>query len=119
MKLAVCSQGEGPDSLVDSRFGRCSGFVITDTETGETQYLPNPAISSAHGAGSGAVQALAKTGVRAVCAEHVGPNAYAGLSGVNIDVYRADGMRSVKDAIEAFKLGNLTRHESATTHPGH
>ena len=117
MKLAVCSQGEAPDSPIDSRFGRCSGFIIVDTETGETQYLSNGALDSAHGAGSAVVQTLADAGVKAVCAEHIGPNAYAGLSGMGIDMYRTEGSRSVKEAVEAFKLGNLTRHESATPHP--
>lgn len=117
MKLAVCSKGKTLESPVDSRFGRCSYFVIADTETGETDYLPNAAADVAHGAGSAVVQTLAEAGVKAVCAAHIGPNAYAGLSGMGIAMYRAEEPGLVKDAVEAFKLGNLAPHDAATVYP--
>jgi len=116
MKLAVCSQGKSLDSSVDPRFGRCACFVIVDTETGETQYLDNSAVSAAHGAGSAVVQSLADAGVEAVCAEHIGPNAFFGLSGMGIAMYRTEGLHSVKDAIETFKSGTLALHKEATTY---
>ncbi len=35
MKLAICAQGEGFQGQVDQRFGRCSYFVMVDTEKEE------------------------------------------------------------------------------------
>ncbi len=42
MKVAITSTGNSPDSMLDPRFGRCSWFVIYDTETGSTEFIPNP-----------------------------------------------------------------------------
>lgn len=119
MKLAVCSQGKGLDSPVDSRFGRCSYFVIVDTETEQAQSLPNNSVDAAHGAGTAVVQALAEAGVQAVCAEHIGPNAYSGLSGMGIAMYRAEGRGTVKGVIDAFQQGSLALHDGATNQPYH
>lgn len=35
LKLAICAQGEGFQGQVDQRFGRCSYFVMVDTEKEE------------------------------------------------------------------------------------
>lgn len=42
MKVAISSTGSSPDAKLDSHFGRCSFFVIYDTETAATEYIPNP-----------------------------------------------------------------------------
>ncbi len=115
MRLAVCSQGKDLESPVDSRFARCWGFVIFDTDTNESIYLVNSATSAAHGAGSAAVQALCDAGVEAVCAEHIGSNAYAVLAALGITMYRSEGAKCVRDAVLALKAGNLATHDSPTT----
>ena len=42
MKIAITSQGDQLDSVIDQRFGRCSYFVIYDTESKTTQFIQNP-----------------------------------------------------------------------------
>lgn len=117
MRIAVCSEGKTLNSPVDSRFGRCAYFVLVDTEAGNTECIPNAALDAVHGSGSAVVQTLADEGVKAVCAAHIGPNAYAGLWGMGIAMYRVDGSVSVGETVEAFKRGDLARHDAASIHP--
>ncbi|MEX0974048.1 MAG: NifB/NifX family molybdenum-iron cluster-binding protein [Bacillota bacterium] len=114
MKLAICSQGRGLDSRVDSRFGRCSYFNIIDTESGELETLSNASIEASHGAGTAVTQALASAGVQAVCAEHIGPNAYSALSAAGIAMYRSNESETVTDVVSAFRAGKLAPHSGAT-----
>lgn len=113
MKTAICSQGEGLSSPVDSRFGRCNYLVIVDTESGEVESVPNPAVASAHGAGPASVQFLSSKGVEAVLAQNVGPNAYSALEAAGISLYSMGG-NTVGEVLEEFKKGLLSTHRGAT-----
>jgi predicted Fe-Mo cluster-binding NifX family protein len=62
MKIAITSTGNSPDSTLDSRFGRCSYFVIYDTETQATEYIPNLNKENIEGAGPASVQVIASKG---------------------------------------------------------
>ncbi|HHX29349.1 MAG: NifB/NifX family molybdenum-iron cluster-binding protein [Bacillota bacterium] len=118
MKVAVCSQGDSLESKVDPRFGRCSHFIVFDTETGDTQAFANPSTSSAHGAAIATVQFLMSHGVEAVLARNIGPNAHSGLSAASILVYSPEG-DTVKDALEAYKQGRIREHSGATVDSHH
>lgn len=118
MKIAVCSQGEGLDAQVDSRFGRCPYFVIVDLESDHVKTIENPSVTSGHGAGTGAAQLLADEGVEAVCAHHVGPNAFAALDACGITMYTADPGKTVADVVQGIRDGKLSKHDSATGSPG-
>jgi len=113
MKIAISSIGENLDSDVDSRFGRCNTFIIVDTESMDFQAVSNAAVGSAHGAGIGAAQGIAKLGVKAVLTGHVGPNAHMALSKAGIQMY-VDASGTVGDAVEAFKRGDLKTVSSPT-----
>jgi predicted Fe-Mo cluster-binding NifX family protein len=62
MKVAITSSGNNPDSKLDSRFGRCSYFVIYDTETRGMEFLPNPYKEVEEGAGTSSVKLMASKG---------------------------------------------------------
>jgi predicted Fe-Mo cluster-binding NifX family protein len=72
MKIAITSTGATPDAMLDHRFGRCSYFVIYDTETRSTEYLPNPAKDAEEGAGPMAVQLVASRGVQKIVSGEFG-----------------------------------------------
>jgi predicted Fe-Mo cluster-binding NifX family protein len=113
MKVAVSSIGDGLDSNVDPRFGRCSKFLIVDTETMMSELLVNDSLSAAHGAGIGAAQKVASLGVKAVITGHVGPNAHMALSGAGIDIYTvSEG--TVREVVEKLKSGELKKTGSPT-----
>ncbi|MFO7722701.1 MAG: NifB/NifX family molybdenum-iron cluster-binding protein [Bacteroidales bacterium] len=72
MKVAITSTGNTPDALLDQRFGRCSYFVIYDTESKSMEYIPNPARDAEEGAGPVAVQLVASRGVQKIVSGEFG-----------------------------------------------
>lgn len=72
MKVAITSTGNSPDSKLDSRFGRCSYFVIYDTETHATEYIPNLNKENVEGAGPASVQLIASKGAEKVVSGEFG-----------------------------------------------
>ena len=72
MKVAITSEGNSPESKVDSRFSRCSFFVIYDTDDKSTEYIPNPNKENTEGAGPASVEFIASRGVRKVVSGEYG-----------------------------------------------
>ncbi len=113
MKIAISSTGKSLESEVDPRFGRCGTFLIVDTETLKSEPVANSSEASAHGAGIGAAQKIVSLGARAVITGHVGPNAHTALSSAGLEIYTVN-QGTVKEAIEAFKKGNLAKVNNPT-----
>jgi len=93
MKICVTARGNNLEAEVDQRFGRCDYFIVVDPETLEFRAIQNPNAVAAGGAGPNAYQTLSSLGIR-IC---------VGASGL------------VKNAIEAFKQGNLSQAQGSTT----
>jgi predicted Fe-Mo cluster-binding NifX family protein len=72
MKVAITSTGNSPDSNLDSRFGRCSYFVIYDTESRATEFIPNPNKENVEGAGPASAQLVASRGAKKVISGEFG-----------------------------------------------
>jgi predicted Fe-Mo cluster-binding NifX family protein len=72
MKVAITSTGNSPESLLDTRFGRCSYFVVYDTENQATEYIPNPNKDCVEGAGPASVQLVASKGIKKVVSGEFG-----------------------------------------------
>jgi predicted Fe-Mo cluster-binding NifX family protein len=72
MRVAITSTGNNPDSSLDQRFGRCSFFVIFDTETGSIEYIPNPNKDALEGAGPASVQLLASRNIQKIISGEFG-----------------------------------------------
>ncbi len=72
MKIAITSTGSNTDARIDSRFGRCSYFVIYDTETGSIEFVPNSHAESIEGAGPASIQLVASKGVSKVVSGEFG-----------------------------------------------
>ncbi|NQT85795.1 NifB/NifX family molybdenum-iron cluster-binding protein [bacterium] len=107
MRIAITTQGDNLDARVDLRFGRAHAFVLYDTGTDEWSVLDNTQnLEAAQGAGIQAASAVAKAGVEAVLTGNCGPRAFATLSAASIAVH-ATVSGTVRDAIEAFKAGQL------------
>ncbi len=109
MKVAVSSSGEGKEAEIDDRFGRCSYFVIVDTEKMEYESMENPHTDKAHGVGPQVVQTLSEMEIDAVITGNVGPNAFRTLNSAGIEVYSAKG--KVSEAVEKLKEGELDQME--------
>ena len=72
MKVAITSTGNTPESKLDQRFGRCAYFVIYDTETKSTEFIPNPNKDALEGAGPASVQIVASRDVEKVISGEFG-----------------------------------------------
>jgi predicted Fe-Mo cluster-binding NifX family protein len=106
VKICVSATSGSLDANVDSRFGRCSYFVIVDSETMEFKAVANDSSGAAHGAGIQAAQTVVNIGVKVVITGNVGPNAFNVLSATGIKIVTgASG--SVKEAVEKYKKGEL------------
>ena len=107
MKIAISSSGPGLNDRVEARFGRCPYFVFVDTETLESDSIPNPNISLGGGAGIQSAQLMADRGVSAVLTGNCGPNAFKVFGAAGIQVITGiDGV--VQDAVKRFKSNQLS-----------
>ncbi len=117
MKLAVCASGEGLNAETDVRFGRCSCFVIVDTESGELiESLKNSNVEASGGAGVKSAQMLYRKGVDAVVVGNLGPKAEDALKAARIAVYGGLG-KTVAETAAKFKEGKLEILSGATVPP--
>ncbi len=101
MKVAITSTGENLDSPLDQRFGRCSWFVIYDTETGGKEILPNPNKDVLDGAGPASVQLVASRKVNKIVSGEFGIKIKSLLDSLKIQmIVVKDQEKTVRDIIE-------------------
>ncbi len=113
MKVAISVQGNDMSAAVDPRFGRARGFLLVDADTGDFEYVDNPNIDAAGGAGIQTSQMVVDRGAEAVITGNVGPNAYQVLGAAGVRVFTgASG--TAEEALAAFKAGGLSEAGSAT-----
>jgi predicted Fe-Mo cluster-binding NifX family protein len=106
MKVAVSTTGTTLSAAVDPRFGRCSTFLVVETDDGSWEAIDNSNAARSGGAGIQAAQLLANRGVKTVMTGSCGPNAYATLKAAGIDVY-VGCTGSAAEAMEAYRQGRL------------
>ena len=112
MKICVSSIGKDLNAQVDPRFGRCSYFLIIDTDTMHFELLSNESTMASGGAGIQAAQTVTKAGVKVVITGNIGPNAFQTLSAAGINVITGvNGI--IKEVIEKYKKGEFRKVESA------
>ncbi len=106
MRVCVSSTGPNAAAKVDSRFGRAPYLVFFDTEEQTYDFMENPGLGSAHGAGIAAAQEVVNQKAEVLVTGNLGPNAKAVLDAAGIAVYQTDG-RTVSDELTAYKKGEL------------
>lgn len=72
MKVAITSTGNSLSSKLDQRFGRCSHFMIYDTETKGMEFIPNPNKDAQEGAGPASVQLVVSRNVQKIISGEFG-----------------------------------------------
>ena len=103
MQIAITSTGNSLDALMDGRFGRCMYFVIYDTETGATEFVPNPNKEALEGAGPASVQLVASKGVEKVISGEFGSKVKAIFDSLKIQlVILKDPHITIGQIIEKF-----------------
>jgi len=117
MRIVVTASGATLDAQAHPAFGRCPTYVFVDTESMQFEAMENPAANAPGGAGIQAAQFVIEQGAEAVVTGNVGPNAFQVFQSANVPVCLFDG-GSVRQAVEAYKTGQLPAAGSAST-PAH
>jgi len=101
MKIAISSTGDDIDSLIDQRFGRCSYFVIFETESKTIEFIPNPNRDNEEGAGPASVQLVASHQVSKIISGEFGIKIKPLLDSLKIQmIVIKDRNMKVREAIE-------------------
>lgn len=107
MKVAISAAGPSLDSIIDPRFGRCSWFILVETDDMSFEAMENHSAERGGGAGIHSAQLVAQVGATAVLTGHCGPNAHKTLDAAGIDLFvGCEG--TVADAIAGFDSGSFT-----------
>lgn len=107
MKVAVSSSGRDFNALIDHRFGRCTYFLMVETDDMSFEVFDNQSMVLGGGAGIQSAQFISSIGARAVITGNCGPNAVQTLAGAGIEVFLGN-TGSVSEALQKFKNGELT-----------
>lgn len=103
MKVAITSTGNTLESLLDERFGRCSYFVIYDTESKSTEFVPNPNKEAANGAGPASVQVVASRNVGKIVSGEFGMKIKSLVDSLKIQMIVVKEKKKVGEIIEMLE----------------
>lgn len=119
MRIALTVTGASLDSHMDPRFGRCTHFLVVETETMELEAIENPNMTLGGGAGIQSAQLLASKNVQFVLTGNCGPNAYQTLNAAGIGVI-VGCSGTARDVVEQFKAGRfgVTSGPNVPSHSG-
>ena len=111
MKVCIPTNSDkGLEDYVGEHFGRVPTYTIVDLEKKEVKVIPNT--SNHMGGTRNPPEILAEYGVNVMICQGLGRRAINMFTDFGIDVYiGASG--TVKDAIEAYKNGKLTKASEA------
>jgi predicted Fe-Mo cluster-binding NifX family protein len=111
MKIVITSTGMDLDSTFSPTFGRCPVFVFFETQSEKVEPVRNPASQAQGGAGIQAAKFIIDKGAETIVTGRVGPKAMDVLQATGIPIYLFQG-NSVRQAIEAFKKGELMQEKN-------
>lgn len=101
MKVAITSTGNTLDSIIDSRFGRCAFFVIYDTESKSTEFVPNQNKENVEGAGPASVQFVASRGVGKVVSGEFGAKVKSLFDSLKVQlIVLSDSDKTIRSIID-------------------
>jgi predicted Fe-Mo cluster-binding NifX family protein len=119
VKVAVSAAGRTLEAPLDQHFGRCSTFMVVETDNVSFEAIDNDSSSLGGGAGIRTAQRIANHGVRAVLTGSCGPNSYQTLGAAGIDVI-VGCSGTVADVLARFEAGELrpAAAPNAASHSG-
>lgn len=115
MKIVIPVNENSTKTTVCMSFGRTPYFLIYDTDTKESTFLDNSAISSQGGAGIKAAQSIIDSGAEVLITPRCGENAAEVINAGGLKIYKTIN-DSIEDNISAFIKGELSLLEDI--HPG-
>lgn len=115
MKIVIPVNENSTKTTVCMSFGRTPYFLIYDTDTKESTFLDNSAISSQGGAGIKAAQSIIDSGAEVLITPRCGENAAEVINAGGLKIYKTIN-DSIEDNISAFIKEELSLLEDI--HPG-
>lgn len=106
MKLAIPAQEPSLAVPVSLRFSRCPFFLLVETDSGQTEFLPNPALGLLADAGIRAARFLIEQGVQGVIAVMIGQHARQVLQEAAITIYEPE-LPTGQQILKNFRSGWL------------
>ncbi len=106
MKVAITSQGNDYQSLMDARFGRCAYFAIYDTESGIMKFEENLNKEVEEGAGPASVSFVANQGVSKIVSGGFGIKIKTLLNDLNIQMIILKHEKTIKDIVKLLNTKN-------------
>ncbi|HOP05556.1 MAG TPA: NifB/NifX family molybdenum-iron cluster-binding protein [Tenuifilaceae bacterium] len=103
MKVAITSTGNSMESILDERFGRCSYFVIYDTESKSTEFIPNPNKDAENGAGPASVQVVASRNVSKIVSGEFGMKIKSLVDSLKIQMIVVKEPKKISEIIEMLE----------------
>jgi len=104
MKIAISSNGNSLESMLDERFGRCAYFVVYDTESKAMEFIPNPNKDVEEGAGTASVHLVASRNVSKIIAGEFGMKIKSLMDSLKIQmIIPGDADLQIKTIIEILK----------------
>jgi predicted Fe-Mo cluster-binding NifX family protein len=100
MKIAITSTGDSLDSKLDERFGRCSYFVVYDTESKSTEFIPNPNKEAENGAGPASVQVVASRNVGKIVSGEFGMKIKSLVDSLQIQMIVVKEPKTIREIIQ-------------------
>lgn len=100
MKIAITSTGDSQDSKLDERFGRCSFFVVYDTESKSTEFIPNPNKEAENGAGPASVQVVASRNVSKIVSGEFGMKIKSLVDSLKIQMIVVKEPKTIREIIQ-------------------
>lgn len=116
--IAITARAQGLQAPVESRFGRCSHFILYNPQTKEHKTVANPSRGQPGGAGVAAAQFLTEQNAEVLLTGNIGPKALQALKAANMQVYTVtEG--TVEQAVADYDQGKLKQANTATVHSHH
>ena len=101
MKVAIASIGNTLEANIDTSFGRCTWFIIVDTESGGMEFIPNTNRDIEEHAGKAAVELVATRNVEMIVPGEFGMKIKPLLDSMHIQlVVIKDSEKRISDIIE-------------------
>jgi predicted Fe-Mo cluster-binding NifX family protein len=106
MRIAIPSQGTNLSAPVSLRFSRCFFFLFVETDNGQTEALPNPAVGLLEDAGLRAARFVVEHGVQAVIAAMIGQYAQQVLQEAGVTIFEPE-LPSGQQVVDSLRSGSL------------
>ena len=107
-KIAVASHGDSLDAKLSGKGEVCTSFVLVEPQSMDFEVVQVKPADSVEQASVNAVRAAAKNGATVVVTPAIRPACCAALRALAIQVVLADEALTVREAIGAYRRGELT-----------